>query len=139
MEALKKFKHQIIFHLIVNFAITAFVTLPSFVHYPLDGLKGYLFYTAHFLALQFSVFGFVYFISLNRFAFNFLFPILFTLFSVAGYWVYFHDIAISQGIIQISLETTPDIVVGLISWPLIAYLILSLALCLIILKLYNRW
>jgi glucan phosphoethanolaminetransferase (alkaline phosphatase superfamily) len=138
MEAIKKYKPQLYFHLLLNFAFGAMISFASFVHYPLYNFKDHIFYFIHFLGLQFSVFGFLYFLSLNRLVFKALFPLVFVLFSMIAYWVYFQDIAISQGIIQVSLETKPDIALDLITLPFIAYLLLAVIVVGIILKFYSK-
>lgn len=138
MEAIKKYKSQLWFHLILNFIFGSMITFASFVHYPLFNLKDHVFYFIHFLGLQFSVFGFLYFLSIYRYVFIVVFPVLFIILSIIGYWVYFQDIAISQGIIQASLETKPDIVLDLITIPFIIYILLAFTAIIIVLKFYNK-
>lgn len=144
MEALKKYKNQLYFHLILNFAFGVFITFASFSHTPLHDLKDHLYYYSHFLAIQFSVFSFLYFLSINRLIFTIIFPLLFVAYSIVAYWLYFQDIAISHSIIQVSLETKPDIILDLISFPFILYILSSIIVSIIILKLYlkieiNQW
>jgi lipid A ethanolaminephosphotransferase len=138
MEALKKFKNQIYFHIIIYFAFGILITLASFIHFPLNDFKGYLFYCIQFLSVQFSIFGFLYILSINRIVFLITFPILFLFFSIVAYWVYFQDIAVTPGIIQVSIETKPDIVLDLISFPLLAYIFTTIITIVIIIKFYNR-
>ncbi|NMH26671.1 phosphoethanolamine transferase [Flavobacterium silvaticum] len=144
MEVIKKYKGQIYFHLMLNLACAAFITFASFSHYPLHDFRAYLFYGAHFLAIQWSVFGFLYFVSADKRFFTVFFPILFVLFSSIAFWVYVQDIAISQGIVQVSLETKPDIVFGLISWQFLLYFVLSVITSIILVwqrrkLLVNAW
>ena len=126
MEVIKKYKAQIRFHFLLNLVFAAFVSFASFIHIPLQGYEGYLLYLAHLLVLQFSVFGFLYLLSINRWIFIFLFPLVFVLCSATAYWVYVQDIAISQNLVQLALETKSDIVFDLISLPLVVYLIVSI-------------
>ncbi|MEK8181041.1 sulfatase-like hydrolase/transferase [Flavobacterium buctense] len=138
MEVLKKYKNQLVFHLFLNFAFALFITFASYYHLPLYTLSDISFYLFHFLALQFSIFGFLYFLSINKYLFRFLFPIVFLFFSCVAYWVYFQDIAISHSIIQVSLETKADIVMDLISIPFLLYLLSSIIALIFILKYYNK-
>ncbi len=138
MEAIKKYKNQIYFHLILNLIFGVFITFASYIHIPFDNFKGYLFYFGHFLALQFSVFGFLYFLSINRLMFRIVFPIVFVFFSIVAYWVYFQDIAVSHSIVQVSLETKPDIIIDLITIPFIIYILMSIIAVVFILKFHKR-
>ncbi len=138
MEVIKKYKHQLYFHLLLNLAFGIWITFASFVHIPLHDFKDHLFYFAHFLMLQFSIFGFLYFLSINRLLFVIVFPIAFLLFSCAAYWVYFQDITISQSIIQAAVETKPDVVFDLISIPFALYLIVTILIVIVILRYYRR-
>ena len=110
MEVIKKYKTQLFFHLFLNFVFAAFITFASFVHIPLIGYADHLLYLLQFILIQFSVFGFLYFLSINRLLFRFVFPILFIVYVTASYWVYLQDIAITKNIIQVSLETKSDII-----------------------------
>ena len=125
MEVLKKYKNQIRFHLVVNIAFAVLITYASFSHYPLHDIKGYATYFLHFLVLQFTVFGFLYVIALNRVVFALVIPPIFLLLAVAGFFVYFQDIAISHSIIRATFESKPDIAFELISLPLVIYLIFT--------------
>ncbi|MGQ7946801.1 phosphoethanolamine transferase [Flavobacterium sp. WC2509] len=138
MEAIKKYKKQLYFHFILNFYFGIFITFASFSHIPLNDFKDHIYYFSHFLAVQFSVFGFLYFLSLNRLVFTIAFPLLFVLYSIIAYWIYFQDIAISQSIIQVSIETKPDIILDLITIPFILYILCSIIACIIILKIYFK-
>lgn len=138
MEVLKKYKHQIVFHLLLNIIICVFITFSCYYHIPVYKINDFSFYAIHFLVLQFSVFGIVYFLSLNKYVFKVVFPILFLIFSGIAYWVYTMDIAVSHSTIQIVLETKPDIVAGLISIPLLIHTILTVIALIVIFKFYNK-
>ena len=138
MVAIKKYKAQIYFHLFLNLIVGVFITFASFSHIPLYDFKDHLFYFSHFLMVQFSVFGFLYFLSINKKLFTFIFPILFIFFSIIAYWIYSQDITISQSIIQVSLETKPDIVLDLISIPFILYILISIIVVFFVFKFYKK-
>ncbi|WP_284653592.1 phosphoethanolamine transferase [Flavobacterium terrisoli] len=138
MEVIKKYKTQLLFHLFLNLVFAIFVTFASYYHLPVYKFSDFGFYLAHFLALQFSVFGFLYVLSLNKFVFRIGFPIVFFLFSIVGYWVYSQDIAITHSIIQVTLETKPDIALDLISLPFIFYVLVSIAVIFLVLRLYSK-
>ncbi|MFV0541064.1 MAG: phosphoethanolamine transferase [Aestuariibaculum sp.] len=135
MEVIKKYRTQIVFHLLLNLIILVFVTYSTFYHIPLNGWEkvGYLFFL---LLIQFTVFGFVYFLSLNRILFVILFPIAFIICGISSFWVYTQDIIINEGVIQATLETKSDIVADLISFPLILYIISLIIVTVFILKKY---
>ena len=115
MEVIKKYKRQFIFHIIINIIIGIFITFSSYYHLPLFYVKDYLMYGVHFLILQFTVFGFVYFLSLNTVIFNITFPIIFFLFSLISFWIYTQDISVSESLLQAIFETRIDIAVDLLS------------------------
>lgn len=138
MEVIKKYKQQLFFHLLLNVIIGIFITFSCYYHIPVYKFSDFGSYAVHFLLLQFSVFGITYFLSLNKYVFKIFFPILFLIFSGIAYWVYTMDIAISDSIVQITLETTPDIIAGLVSIPLIIFMLLSVIALIVILKQYNK-
>ncbi len=138
MEVIKKYKTQLLFHLLLNFVFAAFVTFASFVHIPLIGYSDHLLYLLQFILIQFSVFGFLYFLSINRLLFRFVFPILFIVFVTASYWVYVQDIAITKNIIQVSLETKSDIISDLITLPYLLFLFFALLFALLIFHFHSK-
>ncbi|HLV23936.1 MAG TPA: sulfatase-like hydrolase/transferase [Moheibacter sp.] len=88
--------------------------------------------------MQFSLFGVIYLLSLNKYLFYGLFLPLFFILSVVGFWGFTQDISLSAGVIQASLETQADIVFGLISWQLVLYILLIIALMYFLVKQYNK-
>lgn len=138
MEVIKKYKSQLRFHLLLNSAFALFITFASYYHIPFVAFTDFGFYFAHFVCLQFSIFGFLYFLSLNKYLFRVVFPIIFLLLSGTAFWVYFQDIAISHSIIQVSLETKLDIVMDLITFPFIVYILFAITTVIFILKSYTK-
>jgi len=121
---LQKIDNKIWFQLYVNLCVAIFVSLPSYVHLPLASAKEYAIYTVHFLLLQITLYGFTYLLTLNKYLFKVGFSILFILSSLVSFWVYTMDITISVDLIQISLESKPDIFFDLVSTPLVLYFFL---------------
>lgn len=128
MEVLRRYRQQIWFHLVLNLVFMLFISFSTFYHIPLPGIKDKLTYTALLLLLQFTVFGFLYFLSLNKYLFAIIFPPLFLICGVSAYFVYTQDIIINDGVIHATLQTQPDIVADLVSAPLVAIFFL---LCLL--------
>ncbi len=122
MEAIKKYKSQFIFQILMNIAIVIFITFSSYYHLPLSGFKSYLIYAIHLGLLQFTIFGFTYWLTLNKWLFRILFPFLFTLLSFISFWGYTQDITVSESLIHATLDTKPDIALDLISYQLLIYL-----------------
>ncbi len=116
MEVIKKYKNQIYFHLFLNLVIFLLITLSNYWHLPLVGFKDRLFYFIHAVLLQFSLFGYLYFLSINRIIFKILFSILFLFFTFISFWMFSQDVIISENIIHIALDTKIDIVYDLISF-----------------------
>lgn len=123
MEFIKKYKDVIVFHALLNIVILFCITFSSYYHTPLSEAKDYLFYGIHIGLIQFSTFGFVYFLTLNRYIFKILFSILFVIYSVIAFWAYSLDISFSDGILNATLDTTPDVVFDLLNWQLILYVL----------------
>lgn len=119
MEVLRKYKEQIWFHLIMNFVFILFISFSTFFHIPLPGIRDKLAYAALLILLQFTVFGFLYFLSLNKYIFAVIFPPLFVLCGISAYFVFTQDIIINDGVIHATLETKPDVVADLLSFPLL--------------------
>jgi lipid A ethanolaminephosphotransferase len=138
MEVIKKYKGQLYFHLTLNLVFALFVTCASFVHIPLIGYSDHFLYFLQFILIQFSVFGFLYFLSINKLLFSIVFPILFIVFVTASFWVYVQDIAITKNIIQVSLETKSDIVTELITFPFILFQFFALLFALLIIYFHTK-
>lgn len=138
MDFLKKINHKVWFLLYVNICIGAFISLSSYVHVPLHSVKEYGIYIVHFILLQLTVFGFTYFLTLHKWLFKIGFSFLFVLMSFVAFWIYTMDITISVDLIQISLESKPDIFVDLISIPLIIYIVFNLGVLYSILFFYSK-
>ena len=88
MEKIKKYKHEIGFHALLNVIVSFFISLSSYVHIPYGGVKGAFVYIIHFVVLQFTLFGFLYVYSLSKTFFRLTFPILFTIFRLSFLGVY---------------------------------------------------
>ena len=123
MEVIKKYKEQIKFHLILNFAVGIFITFSSYFHIPLNYISDYSIYFIHFLILQFTIYGFIYFLSINKYLFYLSFPLLFIIYSMFSYWIYTLDISISGSIIQAVMESNIDIAIDLITIPFLIYVV----------------
>ncbi len=123
MEVLKKYKNQLWFHVLLNVVFLLFITYSTFFHVPLSGIEDRLNYLFLLLLVQFCIFGFLYFLSLNKYIFAVLFPIVFLLCGISAFWVYSQDIIINEGVVKATLETKPDVVSDLVSLPLILFLL----------------
>ncbi|MFY9242506.1 MAG: sulfatase-like hydrolase/transferase [Polaribacter sp.] len=120
-----KLQQEISFHLRLQILIVIFITIASYIHLPFGSLKGNFIYGFHFLLLHFSLFGFIYIISLLKKVFNILLPILFIIASSFAFWVYTQDLTIGVGMIQAILETNLDIAMDVFNFPFILFLILA--------------
>lgn len=138
MEVIKKYKTLVYFYILINLAVGLCITLSSYVHIPLFSFKDYLYYGAHFLLMQFSLFGIIYLLTFNKYFFYILFLPLFFLLSIAAFWGFTQDISLSAGVIQASLETRKDIVFDLISWQLIAFVLLIVLVILVMVRQYRK-
>lgn len=138
MEVLKKYKSLLYFHVLLNVFFGVFVSFSSFYHLPLHKTIDYFFYGIVFFVIQFSVFGFFYLLSLNDHFFKITFPPLFLVLSLAGFWGYSIDMSFTDGILQATLETKPDIVYDLISFPLIGFIVIVVFVIYYIFHLYRK-
>jgi lipid A ethanolaminephosphotransferase len=138
MEVIKKYKSQIYFHLVLNVVFSIFITFSSYYNLPLRESKDHFFYFIHLILLQFSLFGYLYLLSLNKLLFRIFFPLFFIILSIIGFWVYTLDISISMAIIQAALETKLDVVIELMSYPFLIYVITVLITTYLILKYHNN-
>jgi len=138
MENLKKYKPQIIFHVILNLLVGVFITFSSYYHLPLNYLSDYSIYFIHFLILQFTVYGFLYVLSIHKYLFYFIFPFFFFIYSMFSYWIYTQDISISYSIVQPVLETKLDIAFDLITTQFVVFGLIVLIVILYILKQYRN-
>ncbi|RXP45875.1 phosphoethanolamine transferase [Lutibacter sp. HS1-25] len=138
MKKLNKYKSQIYFHLIVNSLVGVFITFSSYYHLPLNYISDYSIYFIHFIILQFTVYGFLYLLSINKYLFYLTFPVLFFIYALFSYWVYVQDISISYSIVQPVIESKLDIALDLITTPFIIYSLIALLIIIYILKLYRN-
>ena len=138
MERLAKLKPVITFHLIVNVLIVLFITGASYYHVPFEGFRDRVIYFAHLLALQTTVAGFLYFVSLSRWLFRIVFSVLFLIYCGFSFWAYSQDISITPALIQGVAETKPDIAIDIITWPFAVFYAVVIVALIGILKYYNR-
>ncbi|MGV9003589.1 phosphoethanolamine transferase [Flavobacterium sp.] len=137
MVDLKNYKKAILFHIVLNLAIILFVTFASYYHTPVKSSTDFGIFSLHFFILQFSVFGFVYFLSLNKLLFRLVFPAVFIVFSCISFWIYTQDVSVTESLIHASLQTKYDIVFDLITLPFIVYLVCAVATTALIIKLHH--
>jgi lipid A ethanolaminephosphotransferase len=138
MEKLKSLKPVISFHLFLNLAVVLFITGASYYHTPLQGAKDTLIYFVHLCALQTSIAGFLYVISLHRWVFRLVFSVLFLSYCCFSFWAYSQDISVTPALIHSVFETKTDIAIDVITWPYVLFFICALAILIFILKWYNR-
>ncbi len=131
-------KEEFKFHLKLQVLIVIFVTLSSYVYIPFGGVKALLVYFIHFLLLQFSVFGFVYMLSVFKKIFLVLFPLTFLVFTSLSFWVYTQDVTIALGLIQAILETKTDIAIDTISIQFLAFVLISLIPLFFLMKRFKK-
>ncbi len=134
----KFFTKKKVFYLYLNLCIAVFISLSSYIHIPLNTVKDYIVYAVHFGLLQFTLFGFSFVLTLNKWLFRILFSLLFLFFSLISFWVYTLDISISVDLIQVSLESKPDIYVDVISLPFVLYLVITIIVICSLQKLYSK-
>ncbi|TXD48213.1 phosphoethanolamine transferase [Polaribacter sp. IC073] len=138
MGKIKVYKKEILFHLFLNLLIAVFVSISSYIHIPFGPLKSVLVYGVHFFILQFSVFGFVYILSLFKNIFSVVFPLVFTVLASLAFWVYTQDITIEASIIQAILETKIDIAVDVFSFQFFLFVLLALCCSLFFIKKFRK-
>ncbi len=138
MEKSKNIKQVVLFQLLLNGTVVVFITLASYIHIPLTGLKDVGVYLFHLFLLQLTVSGFLYLLSLQRWMFKVIFPFLFLSLSSFSFWVYTQDISVTMPLIQSVLETKPDIAIDLITAPFLLYLSFSVVALFFIFRQYKK-
>jgi len=138
MNLFKKYKCQIYFHLLLNLIVALCITLSSYYHIPLNGFKDYSIYFIHFLLLQFSFFGILYFLSINKYVFYIVFPILFISLSLLGFYKYSLDLSVTKSMIEAISETSLLVSVDLISIPFVTYVLFVGLVLYFIFKRYKK-
>ena len=138
MEKLRSLKPLIVFHIVLNVIIVLFVTGASYYHVPLEGLKDHGIYFLHLCALQATVAGFIYIVSLFKWTFRIVFTVLFLTYCGFSFWAYSQDISITPSLIQGVIETTPDIAIDLITIPYLLFFLLAIAVLIFILKWHSK-
>jgi lipid A ethanolaminephosphotransferase len=137
LEKFKKYKSQIYFHIILNLLVGVFITFSSYYHLPLNYISDYSIYFSHFLILQFTVYGFLYVLSINKYLFYLIFPFIFFIYASTSYWIYIQDISISYSIVQPILESKLDIAIDLITPQFVLYNLIVFLTIVFILKQYR--
>jgi glucan phosphoethanolaminetransferase (alkaline phosphatase superfamily) len=138
MERLKKLKPLIAFHLLANSVVVLFITGASYYHVPLEGFKDHAIYLLHLCALQVTIAGFIYFLSLSKWLFRALFSVLFLIFCGFSFWAYSQDVSITPALIQGVMETKPDIAIDLITLPYVLFFLFSILALALLLWLHGR-
>ena len=138
MERLKRIKNELINYSLINLIIAINITIASFAHIPFGDFKGFFLYFFYFLAVQFTLFGFVYLLTINKFVFYTFFPLLFIVSSTIAFWVYAQDLSINYGLIESVIESKLDIAVDFISPSFLFYFIWIIASNFLCIKLYKN-
>lgn len=137
MEKLRSLKSNILFHLLLNVIVVIFITGASYYHTPLEGFKDKAIYFLHLLALQSTVAGILYFLSLQKWLFRIGFSVLFILFCTYSFWAYTQDVSVTPGLVQATLESQPDIVFDVITLPYALFILAALIVLFFLLKFYK--
>lgn len=138
MEKLKKHADIFWFHITINVIVVFFITGASYYHTPLQGGKDSFFYLIHLFLLQTTVAGGIYFLSLWRWVFYVVFPVLFLALSVFAFFGYTQDVSITSGLIQAIFESKSDIIFDLFSLPFVLFLLTVIFIIYFIIKWYKK-
>lgn len=138
MEVLIRHKPAFGFHLLLYVLTGIFVTGASYYHLELSGGKDMWMYAVHFLLIQLSVWGIFYFLSLHKILFYGLLLPIFTISALFGFWTYTQDVSPSPAVIQIVMETKPDIAVDMLNYGLILYALALAAAVFLLIKKYRK-
>lgn len=138
MEKLKNLKPLLYFHLFLNLAVVLFITGASYYHTPLQGAKDTVIYFLHLCALQTTLAGFLYLLSLNKWIFLIVFSILFLGYCCFSFWAYSQDVSVTPALIHSVFETKADIAMDVITLPYLLFFLLALIVLLCILKWHSR-
>jgi glucan phosphoethanolaminetransferase (alkaline phosphatase superfamily) len=138
MEKLKRLKPVILFHLSLNAIIVVFITGASYYHVPLEGFKDHAIYFLHLCALQATVAGMLYILSLFKWTFRIVFSILFLAYCGFSFWAYSQDISITPALIQGVLETKSDIAIDLITIPYFIFYLFAVAVLIFVLNWHGK-
>lgn len=138
MAKFQNLKNLASFHLLVNVLVVLFITGASYIHVPLEGFKDTAIYFLHLCALQVTLAGFIYFLSLSKWVFRLVFSGLFILYCLFSFWAYTQDMSITPSLLQAIFETKTDIAVDLITVPYFLFIALAILVLLFILKFYKK-
>ena len=138
MDLWKKYSPQIYFHLLLNVIVAFCITLSSYYHIPLSGFNDHFIYLIHFLILQFSFFGILYFLNINKYIFYAIFPVLYICLSLLAFYKYSQDIIISKSLIEAIFETSLLVSVDLFSIYFVIYLLIIILFLLLIFRQYKK-
>lgn len=101
----KLFNKSTIIYAGILLLLSVLISLSNYIRIPIDNLKDGLAYLVHAIVLISGVFGFLYFLSVNRIIFSiFLGPALF-LFMISAYLLYFQNVILTSAILDVSLNT----------------------------------
>jgi len=95
-------------------------------------------YILHFIILQFSFFGILYFLSLKKYIFYIGFTILFSCLSLLAFFKYTQDIIVSKELIEAIFETSLLVSVDLFSSYFIIYILITVAALALIFYQYKK-
>ncbi|MDO6759666.1 phosphoethanolamine transferase [Tamlana sp. 2_MG-2023] len=131
-------KKEIYFYLILNAAVFFLITLASYIHTPVSGVTDRTLYLGHVILLQFSISGYIYFFTLNKWVFKCLFLPLFFILCLFSFWVYTQDISVTNVLITSVLETKPSIAIDLFSVEYVCYMLFIGLVLFLLNRLYNK-
>ena len=112
-------------------------TLSEFVGSPVGGLNDVAVLSFQWAAITFATFGLLYLLSLNRYIFAIIFPLLTTLCTVLTYFRYTANVTLTPMLIDLALINDARTNMQVISLQLIVIIILTLILSVAIV--WYRW
>ena len=138
VKSIRHYRGILQFHAMLNGCFGVMITASSYAHIPVSGIEDRLMYFFHFILVQGTFAGFLYLLSLVRWLFYAVFPLVFVFLGGLAFWVYAIDISISPALLHAGLNTQWYILGDLVSLPFVGYCTVLVFMLFCILKRYSQ-
>ena len=103
-------------------------TLSNYVHIPIGNSKDVLLNIVHFGIVSLGTFALCYLLSINKFLFSIVFPLLVFVCSVIAYFNFFQNLTFTTSVLDAALHNDMRTSLDLVSFPCVLFVMISLLL-----------
>ena len=116
----------IVFSILCSFFISLGFTLSNYIHIPINGAVDLVLNIFHFCIVALGILVLCYLLSINKYLFTILFPIVVLLSAIVSFFIYTLNLTFTTSVLDAALHNDFRTSLDVISFPFILYLLISL-------------